>query len=165
MIFIACAFVLGIAVGVWWTRSEPHAPDVKPPNTNAGGTTSPAFQIPASQTVVGFMDMIDGKPAISGATGANLQLSGWAACVNQGSSLVNVEILIDKHIAANTKTTLSRPDVASAYHRADFERSGWKVSVPLAGIQPGDHELSARIACSGGESGPVPPFRLLVGNP
>jgi len=108
------------------------------------------------------MNMVDGTPAISTSSTGTPQVSGWAACVNEASTLTEVAILIDKHPVAATKTGLPRPDVAKAFGRADFEKSGWKALIPVAGVTVGTHELTAQVTCSGGEKGLLPPFRLLV---
>jgi len=157
LLYIACAFVLGIVVGVWWPRSTPQ-----PDETKLLRSESATTKIPPNQAVVGFMDMIDGKPAVSVPPNGNPQISGWAACVNASSTPADINILIDKDPVAATKISFSRPDVAKAYGRPDFEKSGWKVLVPTAGIKAGDHELTARVTCSGGEKGVLPSFRLLV---
>ena len=157
LLFTASAFVLGIVVGVWWPRSTPQPEEAK-----LLGSESATAKIPPNQAVVGFIDMIDGKPAVPVPPTGNPQISGWAACVDASSTSAHIDILIDRHPVAATKVSFSRPDVAKAYGRPDFEKSGWKVLIPTAGIKPGDHELTAQVTCSGGEKGVLPPFRLLV---
>jgi hypothetical protein len=155
LLYVACAFIVGIVVGVWWPRGAPQPAESNP-------SPSAATKIPSNQGIIGFLNMIDGKPVISAPSSGAPQVSGWAACVDEKSTLTSVEVLVDKNPVTTANTGSPRPDVAKAYGRGDFEKSGWKASIPVAGLKAGDHELAVRVTCSAGEKALLPPFRLLI---
>jgi hypothetical protein len=111
---------------------------------------------------IGFLDMVDGKPVIHASSRTDIRVSGWAACVDPGSPLMEVDMLIDKQSKGQASLGLPRPDVAEAYGRPDFKLTGWKSTVPLGEIAPGPHELTGRAVCAGGKTGALPPFQLSV---
>ena len=154
---IVFAFVLGGAGASWWIRRQP-LPDSS--SRNAGA--APKMTLPAGQPVVGFLDVVDDKPVLTAKADADILVSGWAACAERDSPLVKVEILVDQKTIASAAPAYARPDVAEAYDRPDFENSGWRSSLPLRNIEAGDHELTARATCASGETGLLPPFRLVV---
>ena len=159
-VLVLGAFVLGVMAGNRWIGPRPPSPD-----TSQITAAAPKMTIAADQPVVGFLDMVDGKPILSGAVGSDVQLSGWAACSDHESPLAKVDILIDNKTIATAVPSFFRPDVAAAYGRPDFEKSGWQSSLSLRGVDAGEHVLSARGACEKGETGLLPPFRLVVARP
>jgi hypothetical protein len=159
-VLIICAFVLGVIVGNRWIDHKPQEP-----GSSQTRAAAPKMTIAAGQPVVGFLDMVDGKPILSGEAGSDIRVSGWAACTDSESPLAKLDILIDKKTTATAAPTFPRPDVAAAYGRSDFEKSGWKSSLSLRGVDSGEHELSVRVTCAKGETGLVPPFRLVVTRP
>jgi hypothetical protein len=118
--------------------------------------------IPAGVAVIGFLDMVDGKPVIHASPRADTYVSGWAACVDANSPLMEVDMLVDKQVKGHASLGLPRPDVADAYGRPDFKLTGWKSTVSLADIGPGIHELTGRAVCAGGKSGTLPAFQLNI---
>jgi len=120
------------------------------------------MEIPAGQTVVGFLDMVKGKPDVFPGPDGKAEISGWAGCADPGSTVTKVEILVDEHVRADVAIAYPRADVATAYGRPDFEKSGWKSSFSLQGIGAGEHPLRARSTCSKGEIGLSPKFILHV---
>jgi len=159
-VLIVLAFILGVIVGNQWIRQpQPHA-DLAQKNSNGQ-----RMSIGVGQAAVGFVDMKEGKPILSGTSGSDIEVSGWAACADADSPLTKIEVLIDEKPLLATMPTFSRPDVAAAYGRPDFEKSGWKTSVSLRSIDTGDHELSVKVTCSKGKTALLPPFRLDVSRP
>ncbi len=130
--------------------------------TQVDPAKSPKATIPAGQPVLGFLDMADGKPIINASAGKDIGISGWAVCLGADSPLTTVDILVDKQVKAQASLSHSRPDVANAYGRPEFDRSGWTAAVPAGAVGIGMHELTARVACAHGESGTLPPFRLSI---
>jgi hypothetical protein len=158
-ILIVLAFLLGR-----FTASWPGGEVQKP---GEPGPEHPArISIPAGQHVVGFLDMMNGKPVVLASRDSDVQLSGWAACIDADSPLTKVEVLVDDKVKAEAAPSSSypRPDVAAAYGRPDFEKSGWRTSFSTHGMEAGDHELKALVKCSKGESGMLPVFSLNITN-
>jgi len=154
-ILIVFAFLLGR-----FTASRPDGGSRPPVETHADSTSTAKVAIPPGQNVVGFLDMVDGKPGVLAQRDGEVQLSGWAACVAADSPVVKIEVLVDDKVKADTVTSSSRPDVATAYGRPDFEKSGWKASFSAHGIGTGEHALKALVTCSKGEAGMLPAFSL-----
>lgn len=156
LILMVGAFFLGRFTASW--------PKTESPRSDANGVQSAnattKMVIPSDQRVIGFLDMEHGKSAISARPDSDVQLSGWAACVDTDSRLAKVEILVDDKVEADAATNYPRPDVAAAYGRPDFEKSGWKASFTTRGIKLGDHSLKASVSCSKGELGLLPAFSL-----
>jgi hypothetical protein len=132
-------------------------------STDSGGTVKLA--LPAGLAVVGFLDQVDGKPEVSAAAGSDFHISGWAACADPQAHSQGVEILIDNQPQVKNATAISRPDVAAAYGRPDFEKSGWKADLSTRNLTAGAHPITARVACTNGQAGTLPPFRLMIRNP
>jgi hypothetical protein len=154
-ILIVAAFLGGILVDRAFTG--PESKDASAPDIAAGRAT---VVLPPGESVIGFLNMVDGKTVISGSRHADVLVAGWAACVKSDSPLAAVDVLVDKQVRGHASLSYPRPDVAKAYGRADFERSGWMATFPPRDIADGVHELTARAVCKGGESGTLPPFQL-----
>lgn len=157
-IMVVAAFVLGFFIGHRFNGGSF-------PATQAPAPTSPAstkLTIPAGQAVVGFLDVVNGKTEIFVVEGADLHVSGWAGCTDPQAQVAKVEIVIDNQPKANAAASGPRPDVASAYGRRDFEKSGWKADLSTKGLPVGTHPITARVACTNGQAGVLPPFRLIV---
>jgi hypothetical protein len=155
-ILIVVAFFLGR-----FTASRPVPIDRQfVPVEHPDSTPVAKASIPPGQSVLGFLDMVDGKPIVLAATNSQVQVSGWAACVEADSPLDKVEVLVDDKVKAVGSVAFPRPDVANYYGRADLEKSGWKASFSAHGIEAGVHTLKARVTCAKGESGILPDFSL-----
>jgi hypothetical protein len=118
--------------------------------------------VPVSEPIVGNLDMRDGKPVLFAKESSRVEVSGWTGCSVAGSTLSRVAILIDGVQRGEVKEFFSRPDVAAAFGRPEFEMSGWRTMVSLTGVKTGEHVLAARGFGSHGETGVLPPFRLSV---
>jgi hypothetical protein len=157
-ILIVVAFLLGR-----FTAPRSGGGDRPPLETVHPDSMSPAkMAIPPGQPVIGFLDMVDGKPLVGAKRDSNVQVSGWAACVDADSPLVKVEVVVDDGVIANAFTSYPRSDVAEAYDRSDFVKSGWKASVSTDQMGSGQHALKARVTCAKGESGELPAFSLNI---
>jgi hypothetical protein len=130
--------------------------------TQTDPAKSPKATIPAGQTVLGFLDMVEGKPIIDASAGKDIRVSGWAVCRAANSPLATVDILVDKQVKAQASLSHPRPDVANAYGHQEFDRSGWTAAIPAGTVGAGIHELTARVACAHGETGTLPPFHLSI---
>jgi hypothetical protein len=120
------------------------------------------LSIPVGQAVIGYLDQPEGEPVIRVAGADEVLVSGWAGCSNASSPVAKVELLVDSRPEAIATLSLPRPDVAQAFDRSDFDHGGWRASFPARRLGPGAHQLRARVACASGESGTLPPFRLIV---
>src|SRR5688572_8663092 len=78
---IVCAFIAGVAAGRYWIVQEQKQTSNPSPAVDA----VPRIKLEPGQRVVGFLDMQDGKPAISAPSGSEVQIAGWAACVERDS--------------------------------------------------------------------------------
>ena len=152
-ILIVAAFFLGRFTAAW-PRSDIRQPVER--------EHPAAISIPPEQHIVGFLDMVNGKPVASARVADEVQVSGWAACLAADSSLAKVEIRVDDKLKATTTPSFPRPDVAAAYGRPEFGKTGWKASFPAQGIDVGEHALKAIVTCSKGEIGVLPAFSLNI---
>jgi len=118
--------------------------------------------VPVPDPVIGFVDMRDGKPIIFAKKGSVVDVSGWTACAVPGSTISSVILSTDGTRRAEVKEFLPRPDVAEAFGRPEFQLSGWRARVPLAGLNVGEYALTAQGVCSNGEKGVVPAFRMSI---
>ena len=138
-----------------------------PPQISGPASPSPAPNskrnpLPVSEPILGFLDMRDGKPTLFATEGSELEVSGWTACSVPGSTLSEVIVLVDGMPRGKVHIFSSRPDVAAAFGRSDFEMSGWRTAISLAGFKVGEHTLTAQGVGSHGEKGTLPAFRLDV---
>lgn len=85
----------------------------------------------------GTIDSIDGDPVV----GNRLELKGWAADPAEGAPMKRVEVLVDSKIFAHAITGLPRQDVADAFKRDDWLKSGWTAEVYLNNVTPGAHMI------------------------
>jgi hypothetical protein len=126
----------------------------------AGTPKTPGLAVTAA--IMGFLDMRDGKPELYARKGSSVTISGWTVCSVAGSTLQRVVILIDNEQRAEVAEFFSRPDVAAAYARPDFEMSGWRATVPLKDLPAGEHTITARGIGSRGEEATLPAFPLSI---
>ena len=151
----------GIEVGrpSWLT---PPLPRETARTFHAKGRAGSQTPVPVADKIVGYLDMRGGKPLLFAKEGSHLDVSGWAACSVPGSSISAVRILINGDLRGEVKTFLPRPDVAAAFGRPEFEMSGWRATVSLAGLKAGDYTIVAQGIGSRGEIGTLPTFHLTV---
>ena len=162
-VLIVAAFLGGFFVGRRFPGSTPAA--IAPAPASAPPSATATLTVPAGQPVAGFLDQVGGKTVLTAAEGADLPISGWAGCADPQAQVKAVELLVDNQPKASTTTSSSRPDVAAAYGRPDFEKSGWKATLPTRGLRAGTHPLSARVTCTNGQAGVLPAFQLNVTRP
>jgi hypothetical protein len=124
------------------------------------GTKTPP--VPITESILGYLDTRDGKSTFFAKEGSQLQVSGWTACSVPGSALNRVIILVDGVPQGDVKEFFSRPDVADTFGRPEFEMTGWRTSIPLTGLKPGEHSLTAQGIGSRGEKGTLPAFHLMI---
>jgi len=156
-LLIAAAFFLGR-----FTASWPGAEAVEAGHPKSSAKA--AVAIPPGQSVIGFINMVQGKPALLATREGEVEMSGWAACIAADSSLAKVEITVDDKVEADAVTSYPRTDVAEVYGRPDFGKSGWKASFSAHGMGAGEHALKAVVSCSKGETGVLPAFSLNITN-
>ena len=157
LVMVTAVFLLGFFIGR--LSNSPAA-------TYQTDSPSPAkLALPAGLAVVGFLDQVDGKPEIPVTAGSDFHISGWAACADPQAHPAKLEILIDNQPQAKTVTPAPRPDVASAYGRPDFAKSGWKTDLSTRNLAAGSHPITARVSCTNGQAGVIPAFQLIVKAP
>lgn len=155
LVLVICAFTLGLFIGLFIRPSRVSEATIP------GGATA-KLSVPSGVSAIGFLDVVNGKPVISALAGSTVQVSGWAACVVPANALSRVEVRVDGKTVAETAAFESRPNVAEAYGRPDFEKSGWRASFSTDGISEGKHGLTARATCRDGLGGTLGPFDLLI---
>jgi len=156
LVMVTAVFLLGFFIGR--LSNSPAA-------TYQAAPSPAKLALPAGLAVVGFLDQVDGKPEIPVAAGSDFHLSGWAACADPQAHPAKLEILIDNQPQAKTVTPAPRPDVASAYGRPDFAKSGWKTDLSTRNLAAGSHPITARVSCTNGQAGVIPAFQLIVKAP
>ncbi len=118
--------------------------------------------IPVGQLIVGYLDQVEGRPAISVRAGDKVLVSGWAGCRNAPSRVADVELMVGNDVKAIAARSFPRPDVAETFGRPDFANSGWKGSFDTKSLPEGSYPITARVTCTTGESNTLPPFVLAV---
>ena len=73
----------------------------------------------------------------------NLWVSGWAADLQEGAPVKQVQILIVGKAVGNATLGLSRPDVAAARDNPAYLDSGWSFTYAVSGLSLGSHTASA----------------------
>ena len=154
------ALIAGIQAGrpSWLQEPRPRSAAV----IRVGLGAKPANPLPVTEPILGYLDMRDGKPSLFAQRNSKVQVSGWTACSVPGSSLSKVVVLVDGEQRAEVKEFFSRPDVAAAFGRPEFEMSGWRATLSLGGLKPGEHVVTAEGVGSRGEKGALPAFRLTI---
>lgn len=123
----------------------------KPPaEASPAGSTSlstpaplPHLEVKPTDKILGWVDVLKATPTSLESSGQILA-SGWAASCVAGAPITSVTLLVDGKPIRETKTFTSRPDVAAAYSRSDFEQSGWKIEIPIKKLPPGKHPVTIR---------------------
>jgi len=129
--------------------------------THVTGGGSP-LEIPAAEKVLGSVESAGVSRRVVGRAGGKIVLVGWAAFADPHLSLSRMVILVDGVPRAEVHNFFDRSDIAARFGRQNFLQSGWEVSLPLTGIQPGDHNLTAEAFAETGESKRLRPVQLRV---
>jgi N-acetylmuramoyl-L-alanine amidase len=75
-------------------------------------------------------------------------IGGWAI---HESGIRSVEIYVDREFSLTANVGLERPDVAKVFPSFGKEMiSGWNAMLVTSGIEPGPHELLARVRAKNG---------------
>jgi RHS repeat-associated protein len=86
--------------------------------------------------------------------GGSITASGWAAEPDQnpGAPLSRVEIDIDGQYLGLATLGIARPDVKTTTGRSDYLDSGFSFTGPITNVDPGEHEIEARVYTHSGGS-------------
>jgi alpha-L-rhamnosidase len=75
-----------------------------------------------------------------------LRVSGWAADSCQGTPLPLVRVDLDGVPRESAFLGVLRPDIASAFFRPNWLKSGWSAWIDIGGLDPGNHTVSVTAA-------------------
>jgi hypothetical protein len=128
------------------TAAESSAASNPKPTSQA----APVRQLDPTVKILGNVDSLIATPASKSGPG-HLLAQGWAVSAVPGAPVTTVTLLVDGKPIAETETFELRPDVASAYGRTDFEKSGWKLEAPLKKFGPGKHSVTVRATNKNGD--------------
>jgi hypothetical protein len=120
------------------------------------------LRIPAGHLVLGYIETAGNAPELSVKRESEITLTGWTVFTQPLDPIQRIDILVDGKCRAQVQDFSSRPYVADAYDRRDFEASGWLASLSLSGIMPGKHVLLVHATSQNGNSGDLPPLILNV---
>ena len=120
------------------------------------------LQLPAGQILMGNIETPGGGTELTVKKESKLVLGGWTVFTNLQNPIQQLDILIDGKKMAEVQGFSSRPDVADAYDRPDFEPSDWSATLSLSPIAPGKHVLLVHATAQNGSSGDMPPLILNV---
>jgi hypothetical protein len=149
-LIVACSSSKPSAEGGSASSSAPPTP---PP--------APHYQVGPAQKILCSVDILSAAPA-SESEPAHVLAQGWAASAVAGAPIIVVALLIDGRAVAETKTFEPRSDVAAAYDRPDFEKSGWKIEAPIKKLGPGKHTVTVRAANAHGDKLILPGVTLAL---
>ena len=103
----------------------------------------PHLEVAPDEKIRGWVDVLTAStPKL--ADPARLVAEGWAASCVAGAPITSVTLLVDGKPMGETRTFSARPDVAAVFNRPDFEKSGWKIDLPLRKLPPGKHPVTVR---------------------
>jgi hypothetical protein len=118
-------------------------------------------QIDPNVKILGNVDSLSATAASQSGV-RHLSAQGWAISAVPGAPLTTVTLLVDGNAIAETKVFVARPDVASAFGRPDFEKSGWKIDAPLKQLGPKKHSVTVRATNKNGDELIVPGMPLTL---
>jgi SAM-dependent methyltransferase len=81
----------------------------------------------------------------------NLYLEGWAADVNLGGRIEEVQVLVNGEIVQRCEPFYDRPDVAAYFQKDAILQSGWNCYLPKNTVTPQDVLIVKAINNYGGE--------------
>ena len=140
------------------------------PNWAVSVTRSPAsikerasgLEVPKDRAVFGYIETAGISRRIVGRINQKLVLVGWTAFTNPKLFIARLVIQVDGIPRAEVDQLFDRADVADAFGRPNFLRSGWETPIPLDGLEPGIHQLTVQAVASTGESADLAPIQLKV---
>jgi hypothetical protein len=110
-------------------------------------TSGVHLQIPGDVRFVGSIDT-----PLETETESYLLIGGWAAATTPGQQVSAVELYVNDRLAGRITDFSLRDDVAAAYSRPDFARTGWRCFVSTRGLKPALYDLEMRVVTSEGKS-------------
>lgn len=119
-------------------------------NPKPTSQAAPVRQLDVTVKILGNVDSLVATPASKSGPG-HLLAQGWAVSAVPGAPVTTVTLLVDGKPIAETETFELRPDVASAYGRTDFEKSGWKLEAPLKKFGGGKHPVTVHAINKNGD--------------
>ncbi len=138
------------------------------PITQQTPSNSPQFQVPHGKLIIGNLDgmfdsrLPDGTGVITIQAGASIRLFGWAASTSDATPIKQISVWVNDTMVGKETHFFERPDVASAYRRADFAMSGWETEVRLKGVTAGTYRLSVQAVATDGKTAILSQLRLVV---
>jgi hypothetical protein len=99
--------------------------------------TGPASAEKSQPPILCPLDFLSGQFV----PGGSLTLISWAADPVRGAPVARMEVWLDRSIRGDVRLAGYRPDVASAFGRADYFLSGWIATVSLRDVEPGSHRV------------------------
>ncbi len=127
-------------------------PWLDPPVARAALHQAPTLHVNPQDRIAGWVDGVTLSGMASAGGARTLEAKGWAASCVVGVPLKSVAVLMDGKSVGETSILSSRPDVAAAYARQDFEQSGWSITVPLSGLSLEQHVVTVRGTLADGSS-------------
>lgn len=137
-------------------------PWTQPPTARTAVHEQPTAHVQPQDRAVGFVDRIVASQGVPSSDKRSLEAGGWAVSCVPAVSLTSVILLVDGKPAGEAKGFSSRPDVAAAYGRSDFESSGWNISSSLGPLSAGNHTVTLRAVLANGESIDIPGPQLTI---
>ena len=123
---------------------------------------APLLYVQQHDRALGVVDSVEATREASQKNVYRLTSRGWAVSCLPHVQLQTVLLLLDGHPVAESKTFSSRPDVANAYGRPDFELSGWSMDSSISTLRAGNHSITLRVMLGNGVSVDLPGPNLLV---
>jgi hypothetical protein len=162
----SCAsFVLAFMVAAVMMACSSSKPPAEESSAGSGpkpaSQAAPLAQVGPTDKILGNVESLTATPESQSSLGI-LRAQGWAVSAVSGAPVITVTLLVDGNPVAETATFELRPDVAAAFGRPDFEKSGWKIEVPLKKLGPGKHPVTIRAINKNGDKLTVPGVSLTL---
>jgi len=118
--------------------------------------------LPEGQSVVGYVDSLDGKFHIQARSRDRVMVMGWAASAEHGAPLREVRLRIGDAEVGSVREFYPRPDVAAHFGRPNWLMSGWRTMVYLPALSTGEHGLVVEAIDPAGHSASLPPWPVRI---
>ncbi len=91
-----------------------------------------------------------------------LPVAGWAADLEDGAPVKQVQVLIDGTAVGNATLGIARTDVAKAYNNPAWTNSGWSFTYSSNTLTTGTHTITAVVIDSANATTTLVPAKTIT---
>ena len=132
-------------------EEEPARPEFIP-------AKPPRLQLPPDP----LFGAVDGSMSVEARSRDRITLSGWAASAKPETPVEEVKLLLGNQQIGTVRDFYHRPDIATAYGRADLVQCGWRTMAYLPSLAEGDYKLIPQVIAVDGTCSPLPTVQVRI---